>query len=226
MNRIGRKLTLLLLIAPATLGWGLMLGAQNLAMMIAARFFLGVFIGSSFVACPVYVNEISEKSIRGTLGTLFQLQITVGILFVYAVGIGVDVFWLSLICALIPIIFGVVFFWMPETSTYLVSRNEIPKAIESLQWLRGKDFDTKSEIELLQQQEADRQMLQTGNPWDAFNRPESRRAMIISISLMFFQQTSGINAVIFYMTLIFGAANTGIEPSTQTIIIGQCTRVI
>lgn len=40
-------------------------------------------------------------------------MVTIGILFVYAVGAGVGVFWLSLICGIIPLVFGVVFFFMP-----------------------------------------------------------------------------------------------------------------
>lgn len=60
-----------------------------------------------------YIGEIAEKEIRGTLGSYFQLMITIGILFVYAVGAGVNLFWLSIICGIIPLIFGVVFFLMP-----------------------------------------------------------------------------------------------------------------
>lgn len=134
---------------------------------------------------------------------------------------GPDVFWLSLICTLIPAIFGVVFCWMPETSTYLVNKNKIAQAEESLRWLRGKDFDPKPEIDLLQEQEAERNSSnQNDSIISAYKRPEARRAMIIGVCLMFFQQTSGINAVIFYTTFIFGAANTGIEPAIQTIIVG------
>lgn len=61
----------------------------------------------------MYIGEIAEKEIRGTLGSYFQLMITIGILFVYAVGAGVNLFWLSVICGIIPLIFGVVFFLMP-----------------------------------------------------------------------------------------------------------------
>jgi SP family facilitated glucose transporter-like MFS transporter 8 len=43
---------------------------------------------------------------------------------------------------------------------------------------------------------------------------------------MFFQESSGINAVLFYTTRIFGAANTGIDPAIQTIIIGAVQVII
>lgn len=112
-NLIGRKWSMLAMVLPFTIGWGLIIWAQNLAMLIVARVFIGIAAGAFCVAAPMYIGEIAEKEIRGTLGSYFQLMITIGILFVYAVGAGVSVFWLSIICGLIPLIFGAVFFFMP-----------------------------------------------------------------------------------------------------------------
>lgn len=121
INLIGRKWTMLFLVLPFVLGWALLIWAQNIAMMYAARFILGIAGGAFCVTAPMYTGEIAQKDIRGTLGSFFQLMITIGILFVYGIGAGLDVFWLSIVCALIPIIFGVIFFFMPESPTYLVS---------------------------------------------------------------------------------------------------------
>lgn len=113
INIIGRKWAMLGLVIPFTIGWALTIWAQNLAMMIVARVLIGVAGGSFCVAAPLYIGEIAEKQIRGTLGSYFQLMITIGILFVYAVGAGVGVVVLSVICGIIPLIFGAVFFFMP-----------------------------------------------------------------------------------------------------------------
>lgn len=121
INMIGRKWTMLFLVLPFVLGWALLIWAQNLGMMYAARFILGISGGAFCVTAPMYTGEIAQKDIRGTLGSFFQLMITIGILFVYGVGAGLNVFWMSIVCALIPIIFGVIFFFMPESPTYLVS---------------------------------------------------------------------------------------------------------
>ena len=104
---------MLSLIVPFTIGWALIIWAQNLAMLIVARVLIGIAGGAFCVASPVYIGEIAQKEIRGTLGSYFQLMVTIGILFVYAVGAGVNVFVLSIICGLLPLIFGVVFFFMP-----------------------------------------------------------------------------------------------------------------
>lgn len=100
INLIGRKWSMLGLVIPFTIGWGLIIWAQNLSMLIVGRVFTGVAGGAFCVAAPLYIGEIAQKEIRGKLGSYFQLMITIGILFVYAVGAGVSVFWLSLICAL------------------------------------------------------------------------------------------------------------------------------
>lgn len=104
---------MLSLVIPFTIGWGLIIWAQNVAMMIVARVFIGVAGGAFCVAAPLYIGEIAQKEIRGTLGSYFQLMITIGILFVYAVGAGVGVFVLSIICGIIPLVFGLIFFFMP-----------------------------------------------------------------------------------------------------------------
>jgi len=113
LNLIGRKWSMLGLVVPFTIGWGLLIWAQNLAMLIIGRVFIGIAGGAFCVAAPLFIGEIAQKEIRGTLGSYFQLMITIGILFVYAVGAGVGVFWLSLICGIVPLVFGAVFFFMP-----------------------------------------------------------------------------------------------------------------
>lgn len=203
INILGRRLTMLLLVIPFTLGWILLIWAQNLAMMIVGRIILGVSGGAFCVTAPLYTGEIAENDIRGSLGSYFQLMVTVGILFVYAVGAGVNVFWLSIICGIIPLIFGVIFFFMPETPLYLVSKGREEDAIKSLQFLRGKQYNYSSELAELQQ-EHNQRASQNVSTRDAFKRQETIRGLIICLGLMFFQQMSGINAVIFYTNQIFG----------------------
>ena len=121
INKIGRKLMLLLMLIPLTVGWLLIVWANNLAMMYIGRFLTGISCGSFCMIIPVYSGEIAEKEIRGRLGSFFQMMVNVGILFVYAVGYDLNVPTFTLITALIPIMFGVAFLFMPETPTYYVS---------------------------------------------------------------------------------------------------------
>lgn len=115
MKRFGRKWTMISLVVPFMIGWALVAWAQNFIMLLIGRFMLGLAGGAFCVSAPQYSAEIAEKEIRGIVGTFFQVLINVGILFVYIVGAFLPVFWTNIVCAIIPLAFGLVFFFMPES---------------------------------------------------------------------------------------------------------------
>ncbi|XP_055608948.1 facilitated trehalose transporter Tret1-like isoform X2 [Uranotaenia lowii] len=219
MKMIGRKWAMLTMALPLILGWLLIIFASNVAMMMVGRFFLGVGGGAFCISAPTYTAEIAQASIRGTMGSFFQLLVTVGILFVYAVGAGVSVQVLSIICGVIPIAFAAIFFFMPESPQYYVEKERYDDASKSLKWLRGDRYDERAEIEELKEDQA-KLLADKITFVDSFKQKTTIRAMIISLGLMFFQQMSGINAVIFYTASIFDEANTGMNATDATIIVG------
>lgn len=216
---LGRKMSMLLLVFPFTLGWALIIWATNIGMLYAGRYIVGVSGGAFCIAAPIYTGEIAEKEVRGSLGSYFQLMITIGILFVYAVGSGVNVYVLSIICGVIPLIFGGVFFFMPETPMYLVSRGKEQEAKKSIRRLRGNAFDVDSELITLQL-EHQNNVANKLPITQAFTTTAAKKALTISMMLMFLQQVCGVNAVIFYTSKIFEDANSGISGSDGAIIVG------
>lgn len=70
----------------------------------------------------MYISEIAEDSIRGTLGTLFQLMLTFGILLVYLIGAVVSWTTLSVLCLMVPLALFVGMLFLPETPTYLLKK--------------------------------------------------------------------------------------------------------
>lgn len=65
---------MLLLVIPFTIGWACMIWAPNLATMIVGRVLLGLSGGAFCVTAPMFIGEIAEKEIRGTLGSFFQVS--------------------------------------------------------------------------------------------------------------------------------------------------------
>jgi SP family facilitated glucose transporter-like MFS transporter 8 len=106
-------------------------------MYMVGRFITGMMGGAFSLTAPAYTSEISEKEIRGTLGSYFQLMLTIGILFVYGLGSGTTVFVLSLVCGVVPLVFGLVFLFIPETPLYYLQKGQKDRAKASLQWFRG-----------------------------------------------------------------------------------------
>ncbi|XP_062539049.1 facilitated trehalose transporter Tret1-2 homolog [Armigeres subalbatus] len=219
MKSIGRRWAMLLLVLPLLLGWLLIIFASNVAMLMIGRFLLGLGGGAFCISGPTYTAEISEVSIRGALGMFFQLFITVGILFGYVVGATVTVQQLSIICSVIPILFGLVFFFMPESPQFFIEKNRIDDASKSLKWLRGNHYDERAEIEELQAEDA-KLRAEKITFFQCFQQRATIRALVVSLGLVFFHQMSGVNAVIFYTTTIFEDANTGLESTAATIIVG------
>jgi MFS family permease len=116
---------------------------------MVGRFITGMMGGAFSLTAPAYTSEISEKEIRGSLGSYFQLMVTIGILFVYGVGSATSVFILSIICGVVPLLFGGIFWFMPETPLYYLQKGQTDRAQKSLQWFRGKYWHISSICHLL-----------------------------------------------------------------------------
>ena len=121
---------------------------------------------------------------------------------------------------MIPTLLMAIFmFFMPETPSWLVSKNKNTEAEKSLQVLRGPDSDNEHELTLLTEQ------AKTSQQGESFNLKlyltrEHGYPLLLALGLMFFQQFSGINAVMFYSTNIFIEAGSSIQPKYATIIVG------
>ncbi|KAK2587976.1 hypothetical protein KPH14_004056 [Odynerus spinipes] len=152
------------------------------------------FSGGAFcVTAPMYTAEISENDIRGRVGSYFQLLLTIGILLSYLLGTQVNMYELSIISAVVPIIFCVVFVFMPETPTYYLKKGNEEAARASYVRLRGADYNVEPELSMQR---------------DALE--ETNRN----------QQLSGVNAVIFYAGAIFEKAGGSLNSDDASIVIG------
>lgn len=110
--------------------------------------------------------------------------------------------------------------FMPESPYYYVSKKRIEDASKSLQFLRGQSAeavkDPLLEIENFIQESAD----QKSTFIDIFKTAGNRKALLISVLLLAFQQLSGNTAVLFNTQSIFDAANTGTDSAMSAIIVG------
>lgn len=216
---IGRKYSMLLMVIPFSVGWLLIIFANSVLMFYFGRFITGLSGGAFCVTAPMYAVEIAESEIRGSLGSYFQLLLTVGILCSYILGNYVNMFVLSIISAIAPLLFFAVFMFMPETPMYYLKKGKEDAARSSLLWLRGSNYNVEHE---LQSQKASLEEASNNNIsfMVAIRSKAAVKGLIIAYGLMFFQQLSGVNAVIFYSGQIFKDAGSSLEPAIATIIVG------
>lgn len=218
-DAIGRKWACLTTILPFSIGWLLVIFANGPGMIYTGRFLTGLAGGAFCVAAPLYTSEIAEKEIRGALGSYFQLLLTVGILISYIFGSEFSPQVLSIICVFIPVVFGLVFFFQPETPVYLLKKGDHAGALHSLQRLRGNNYDSEKELAEIKHH-LDKDAENKVSFFQAIRTKASKKALVICMGLMAFQQLSGINAVIFFMGEIFEKAGGSIPYAYATIGVG------
>jgi SP family facilitated glucose transporter-like MFS transporter 8 len=91
---------------------------------------------------------------------------------------------------------------MPESPVYFIAENREEDALKSFKWLRGEIYNPANEIaELKFENEENRN--RTTSIREVLGKRATKHALFIGFGLMFFQQASGINVVLFYATFIF-----------------------
>ncbi|XP_077292370.1 facilitated trehalose transporter Tret1-like [Arctopsyche grandis] len=218
-GRFGRKWCIFSSGVPLLVGWILIATATNVDQIYAARFIFGLAVGQLFTCVPMYVGEISQDEIRGTLGSFFQMFIVTGVLLSYVIGPYVDYATLAIISIVPVIAFVVTFFFMPESPSYLIGKNQRGAAEETLKRLRNKSSEGVQE-ELDEIQKGNEQNSTTSSIKDLWKSKANIRAMFIGCSMTAFDQLSGIDFVLFYLEPIFGVTDSGLSPEISTIIIG------
>lgn len=217
---VGRKTAMLLMVVPFTIGWLLIIFSNSMVMFYFGRFITGVSGGAFCVAAPLYTSEIAESEIRGTLGSYFQLMLTIGILFSYVLGtILENMKILSIISGIVPLVFFAVFFFMPETPVYYLKKGNEEAARKSLARLRGDQYDI--ELELQTHRETLEETTRSNVSFAVMIRSRAvKKGFIIAYGLMLFQQMSGVNSIIFYSSDIFTKAGSSLPPNEASIIVG------
>ena len=177
--------------------------------LVAARLFLGIAIGTASFSVPLYIAEISPVKVRGTLVSLFQLMITIGILvsyfsdFLFANDANPScwrpMFYVGVIPALILLV-GM--FFMPESPRWLFSKGRGAEALKILQRTEG---DAAQSVALTIQEELDKDNRDKAG-WKDLFRKEWKYPLLIAVGIMFIQQFVGINTVIYYSPKIFRMA--------------------
>ncbi|XP_063986727.1 facilitated trehalose transporter Tret1-like [Diachasmimorpha longicaudata] len=224
VDRYGRKASLLLSGLPLLTGWILIIVARKPYILYASRFISGVGQGVVYVVCPMYIGEIADKNIRGTLGSFIKLMVTFGELYAHAIGPFVRYEYLAYSCAVIPLLFFVTFAFMPESPYYLMMKNDRAGAARNLQQLKQYS-DSPENNEALEEnldqiaKTVIRDMTNRGHLWDLFDTKGNRRAVIISFGLQIVLQFSGLAAIESYTQEIIGESDSGLSPGIVVIIL-------
>lgn len=206
-DRFGRKATLLwigVLYFVGALGSAL---APNVEVFIAARVIGGLGIGISTVVAPMYISEIAPPKQRGRLAGMFQFNIVFGILIAFVsnallAGIGEHAWrWMLGVAAFPSVIYALFCLGLPESPRWLLSRKGNREAALDVLGKIEPDH-TREEISA----EADEiaaaaatEQASAGHFWTK----RLQRPILLAFLIAFFNQLSGINAILYFAPRIF-----------------------
>jgi len=223
-DRFGRRATLLwigVLYVVSAVGCGF---APEVWSFIAARFIGGVGIGISTVAAPLYISEIAPAAHRGRLAGMFQFNIVFGIVIAFLsnallAGVGENAWrWMLGIAAFPSVAYTVLCFGIPE----------------SPRWLLGRKGDRKGGLEVLRlinpgaseaDLDAEADVIASGSMGKAGGGSiwtwRLRVPVALAFLVAFFNQMSGINAILYFAPRIFEMTGLGAKAALlQSVGIG------
>ncbi|TWW56553.1 solute carrier family 2, facilitated glucose transporter member 1a [Takifugu flavidus] len=228
VNKLGRKGTLLFnnvfSIVPAVM-MGVSEIAKSYEIVIVARFIVGICAGLSSNVVPMYLGELAPKNLRGALGIIPQLFITIGILCAQVLGIrhilGNSTGWtLMLGLTGIPAVLELLLLpFFPESPRYmLIQRGDEETAQRALQRLRGwEDVEEElSEMRLEDQSEKAEGRLSVLN---LLSQPSLRWQLVSIVVMNMGQQLSGVNAIYYYADSIYASAGVK-QNDIQYVTVG------
>ncbi|MDZ7577454.1 MAG: sugar porter family MFS transporter [Candidatus Nanopelagicales bacterium] len=225
-NALGRKKTMILVAAGYMvfcLTSGLSVSAVDLEI---SRFFLGVTIGISLIAAPVFIAESVPARIRGATLVMYQVTCVSGIILgllgsLWLAPLSDDLNWrLMLGLAALPAFLLIpILFTVPETANWLMMKGRREEALASLRHL-DPNIDPEPQIAEMEATIAE----QTGGALGEMLRKPYLRATVFVVVLGFFIQITGINATVTYGPQIFKAM--GIESNEQSLLMAALVQVI
>ena len=223
-DKYGRRklliITAILFTISAT--WSAM--ATNYISFIIARIIGGIGIGGAILIAPIYIAEIAPPKLRGSLVSLNQLNIVIGISVAYFSNYFLKDIefeswrWMLGVEAIPAFIYFIALFVVPKSPRWLIiQHNDVSSAKSILKKIGGLDF-AKDTIESIQRGIAKKE--EKGTLKDLFSR-KMTTILIIAFGLAFFQQITGINAIFYYAPTIFEQAGGSADSSfLQAIVVG------
>ncbi|XP_055295169.1 facilitated trehalose transporter Tret1-like [Sitodiplosis mosellana] len=143
---LGSKRTMLFLMLPTVIFWVLIYIGDSYYHVLIARFSTGWTGGGVQTTVILYISDIANDDIRGRLGSFSPLSRNTGVLIVYILGATIPYKIVPCIFVFIPIIFGILFFFLPNTPQYLLEKGQVLKAEKSLKFYKGYTGKSVDEV--------------------------------------------------------------------------------
>ena len=222
-DALGRKKVLIvigILYVVGALGSAL---APNVWLLQIFRFLGGIGVGASSVVAPIYTAEVAPPAHRGRLVGLVQFNIVLGILIAYASNAIIRMLiegdgawrWMLGVMAVPAVIFLALLATVPETPRWLMSVGREDEAVTTSRRLCETDEEARLQLEEIRTSMAADADVKTVS----FFTPAHRKVILLAVAIAFFNQMSGINAILYYAPRVMQEAGAS-ENSAYLMSVG------
>lgn len=208
---LGRKKSIVLAGIIFTIGSAVSALLPSFMLLNVCRFALGFAVGVASFVVPLYLSETAPASIRGSMGVLFQLMITIGIFLISLTNVLIIKIFVTPttqlpLMFLVIVIFSLLMFlgsiMLPESPRWLMLKGKKQLAIKMLERVFSKQEDINFEVE-----EINRVLHEDKDKGVKVFHGYFFKILAIGVVLQMFQQLVGINVMIYYAPTIFGYAS-------------------
>jgi sugar porter (SP) family MFS transporter len=225
---LGRKIVLIITAALFTFCALATSLTSNLAFFIIARMIGGLGVGMSILVAPMYIAEIAPREKRGTLVSINQLNIVLGISVAYFSNYfilqkitdpAINWRWMLGVGAIPAVLYFLLLYFIPQSPRWLALKNRDDEAKKTLVNIGGEDYASQVFKEI--KESLGKSEKSTGIGFREVFQKKMTLILIIGLGIAFFQQITGINAIFYYAPMIFGMAGGGQNSAfAQAIILG------
>ncbi|XP_044759696.1 facilitated trehalose transporter Tret1-like [Coccinella septempunctata] len=216
VEKLGRKDVLIGLSLIIPLSYIILTFTENVHMYYFCRTLLGFYSGAALSIQPVYLTEILAPSEREFLMSLVTIFNFLGILYAYAIGPFIPIFWFNLsIVVLSILVFILQLVGCPESPYHIMKTKGLDSTRTVLKTLRNK---TDVEIELQEIQTIVTTEVKKSYS-EIFKSKDNWKALLIGTAPLVIQQCSGMPVLVTYSQLIFNKTNLSISSEICSIIV-------
>ncbi|XP_032598968.1 facilitated trehalose transporter Tret1 isoform X2 [Drosophila grimshawi] len=229
LHRIGGRLCLLFMALPHSCLWLLVYFAKSVDYLIVGRFLAGITGGGIYIIHPLFLSEISDANIRGTLASMVMLSVNIGILIGYILGTYLAYHLIPLIVFICPLCYFIlVFIFIRDSPMHLIHKCNFAAAEQSFRYYRN-----------IKEEEESLSMMAIGefnNIKDTLTNDDNKPHKVVlkdfftpaaikgygmAAVIVIANQFSGLFTMLNYMSDIFAMSGSSMDPNTSTIIIGS-----
>ncbi|KAG4071144.1 hypothetical protein HA402_003276 [Bradysia odoriphaga] len=225
-STFGRKKPLIFLAIPSIISWLLIWFAQNVYYLYVARFLNGMTGGGMYILIPLFLIEIADDRVRGTLGSLVILTTNLGLLLSFILGEFCDYNTTPKVTIVLIIIYAILFSIFPESPSALMKQNKITEAEKSIRFYQripesDKDESLQFEMNKLRTTFGSDKNEENSFNWSDLTMNPGRRAFIMGVGLAILYEFCGVIAMLNYSAIIFQETGSSMSPNMSAIVIGS-----